>query len=247
MIEEQVVTDKSGKVLICIPTYNEKQNLSRIVSAVFNAVPDLHILVIDDNSPDGTGRIADEISQNDPRVHVLHRYFKKGLGTAYLEGFSWALTRGYAFIFEFDADFSHNPEYLPGFISLLRSGEADVVVGSRCVNGGGVVNREMYRRFISWGGSVYARLILGGNVRDLTGGFNGFCREALQRIDLERIKSNGYCFQIELKYRCIKRGMRVVERPIIFPDRAHGASKMSNSIFSEALWHVLKLRFDKNI
>lgn len=227
--------------LICIPTYNEAENLPRIVPAVLEAVPEAHVLVADDNSPDGTGALADEIAARDGRVHVLHRRGKEGLGKAYLAAFAWALERDYRYVFEFDADFSHDPKYLPGFVAVLERG-ADVVVGSRRVAGGGVENWGAMRRFISWGGSLYARTILQVPIRDLTGGFNGFRREALEVMDLEGVGSTGYCFQIELKYRALKHGFKVVELPIVFPDRVHGVSKMSGDIFMEAVVQVWRLR-----
>jgi dolichol-phosphate mannosyltransferase len=230
------------RVLICIPTYDEKDNLEPIVSAVLTAVPDAHVLVIDDDSPDGTGEIADQLSRADERVHVLHRSAKQGLGKAYLAGFAWGLARDYELLFECDADFSHDPRYLPGFIALLTAGEADVVIGSRRVAGGAVENWGPLRRLVSWGGSTYARLVLGVPVRDLTGGFNGFRREVLDAISLETVEATGYAFQIELKYRAFMRGYRVVERPIIFPDRRVGQSKMSGHIFLEAITMVWKMR-----
>lgn len=227
--------------VICIPTYNEAENLPLIVPAVLDAVPEAHVLVVDDDSPDGTGRLADELAAADPRVHVLHRQGKEGLGKAYLAAFDWALSRDYRYVFELDADFSHDPSYLPGFIGLLAD-DADVVVGSRRIPGGGVEDWGVVRRFVSWGGSLYARTILGVPVRDLTGGFNGFRREALEAMDLAAVQSSGYCFQIELKYRAIKKGFRVVEQPIVFPDRVRGVSKMSGAIFMEAVVQVWKLR-----
>jgi dolichol-phosphate mannosyltransferase len=227
--------------LICIPTYNEAENLPLIVPAVLDAVPGAHVLVVDDASPDGTGRIADALAAASPHVHVLHRAGKEGLGRAYLAAFHWALARDYRYVFEFDADFSHNPLYLPEFIGLLEH-DADVVVGSRRVPGGGVENWGPVRRFVSWGGSTYARTILGVHVRDLTGGFNGFRREVLERIGLDDVTSTGYCFQIELKYRALRQGFRVIERPIVFPDRVRGTSKMNSSIIAEAMLQVWKLR-----
>jgi dolichol-phosphate mannosyltransferase len=227
--------------LICIPTYNEAENLPLIIPAVLAAVPRAHVLVVDDASPDGTGRMADELAAASPHVHVLHRAGKEGLGRAYLAGFQWALAHDYRYVFEFDADFSHNPLYLPEFVALLEN-EADVVVGSRRVQGGGVENWGALRRFISWGGSMYARTILGVPVHDLTGGYNGFRREVLERIDLDQVSSTGYCFQIELKYRALRRGFRVIERPIVFPDRVRGTSKMNGSIVTEAMLQVWKLR-----
>ncbi len=235
---------KGAGAVICIPTFNERENLPLIVPAVLEAVPLAHVLVVDDNSPDGTGALADEMAAADSRIHVMHREGKKGLGKAYLAAFEWALERDYEFIFEFDADFSHKPEYLPTFLALLDS-SADVVVGSRRVRGGGVENWGAARRFISWGGSMYSRVVLQVPVRDLTGGFNGFRRDALQRIGLEQVSSTGYCFQVELKYRACKQGLRVVESPIIFPDRTRGESKMSGDIFLEAVTQVWKLRRSK--
>lgn len=227
--------------LICIPTYNEKENVEPIIEAVFSNVPEANILVIDDNSPDGTGEIADRLSAVDSRIHLLHRKNKNGLGRAYLDGFRWALRRNYHYIFEFDADFSHNPEYLPDMIEALE--RYDVVIGSRRVKGGGVESWSLLRRLISWGGSFYARLILGIPIRDLTGGFNGFRRKVIEAIQPDTIKTNGYGFQIELKYRAYTGGFSVHEFPIIFPDRKYGVSKMSRKIFFEALWNVWKIRF----
>jgi dolichol-phosphate mannosyltransferase len=227
--------------VICIPTYNEAENLPRIVPAVLEAVPEANVLVVDDSSPDGTGRLADGLAAADVRVKVLHRKGKEGLGKAYLAAFRRAIDLGYEYIFEFDADFSHRPSYLPGFLQRLAEG-ADVVVGSRRVPGGGVENWGAARRFISWGGSLYARTVLGVPVKDLTGGYNGFRRQALERLGLEEVSSTGYCFQIELKYRALKRGLRVVELPIVFPDRTHGVSKMSARIFREAVLQVIRLR-----
>jgi dolichol-phosphate mannosyltransferase len=233
--------NRGAGAVICIPTYNELENLPLIVPAVLESVPEAHILVVDDNSPDGTGQVADELAAKDDRIHVLHRKGKEGLGKAYLAAFQWALDKGYEFIFEFDADFSHKPEYIPGFLDRLKK-DADVVVGSRRVSGGGVENWGAARRFISWGGSMYARTVLGVPIRDLTGGFNGFRRSALERIGLGEVSSTGYCFQVELKYRACKRGLRVVETPIVFPDRTRGESKMSSEIFLEAVKQVWKLR-----
>lgn len=237
-----MATTKHGAgALICIPTFNERENLPLIVPEVLKVLPEANILIVDDNSPDGTGKLADEIAAKDDRVQVMHREGKKGLGKAYLAAFEWALEQDYEFIFEFDADFSHKPEYLPGLLALLHS-EADVVVGSRRIAGGGVENWGASRRFISWGGSLYARTILGVPVRDLTGGFNGFRRDALEKINLSEVSSTGYCFQVELKYRACKAGLRVVESPIVFPDRTRGESKMSGEIVYEAVSQVWKLR-----
>ncbi len=233
-------TSTGTGAVICIPTYNEAENIERIVPAVLDRVPDAHVLVIDDNSPDGTGRLADALADRLPSVHVLHRAGKEGLGRAYLAGFAWALERDYRYIFEFDADFSHNPDYLPHFIALLD--RHDVVIGSRRVPGGGVENWGAVRRLISWGGSLYARTVLGVGVKDLTGGFNGFRREVLLGIGLEKVGTSGYGFQVELKYRCLRAGYDVVEAPIMFPDRVLGKSKMGPHIIGEAMMNVVKLR-----
>jgi dolichol-phosphate mannosyltransferase len=201
----------------------------------------LEVLVVDDNSPDCTGERADVLARADPRVHVLHRSAKQGLGKAYLAGFDWALARPYAFIFEMDADFSHDPRYLPRFLAEMDAG-ADLVLGSRYVKGGGTVNWGIGRQIISRCGSLYARTLLGLEVRDLTGGFKCFRREVLEALDLATVKSTGYGFQIELTYRAVKRGFRVREIPIVFEDRRVGESKMSRKIFLEAAAMVWKLR-----
>ena len=227
--------------LVCIPSYNEVENIDGILTAVLRAVPEAHVLVIDDNSPDGTGQRADARAVQDPRIKVLHRLSKDGLGRAYLAGFAWALERDYQRVFEMDADFSHNPSYLSGFLELLET--HDVVVGSRRVSGGGVVDWSLGRQLLSWGGSVYARKVLGVSIRDLTGGFNGFRREVLEAVDLHRIESRGYGFQVELKYRCVRKGFDVVEAPIVFPDRQRGESKLGPRIIGEAMVGVLRLRY----
>lgn len=229
--------------LICIPTYNEAENITRIVPAVFEQLPATHILIIDDNSPDETGKLADEMAAKDERIHVLHREKKEGLGAAYLAAFSWALERDYRFVFEFDADFSHNPKYLPVFLRALDV--YDLIIGSRRVPGGGVENWQAHRRLISWGGSFYARTILGCGIRDLTGGFNCFRREVLESLDLEAINTMGYGFQIEIKFRSVQAGFKVKELPIVFPDRVRGVSKMNSSLFFEAMWQVIKMRVGK--
>jgi dolichol-phosphate mannosyltransferase len=203
-------------------------------------VEDSELLFVDDNSPDGTGDLADELAAADPRVHVIHREGKLGLGTAYLDGFRWALDRYYDYIIEMDADFSHDPRYLPEMIRLAE--EADMVVGSRYVDGGGTVNWGLARKLISRAGGLYARTVLGVGVNDLTSGFVCYRRQTLERIDLDAIDSNGYSFQIEMKYRVIKAGMSIVETPIVFEDRRVGQSKMSADIFVEAMWMVWKLR-----
>lgn len=227
--------------LVIIPTYNEAGNIRPIVQAVLEVEPRVEILVVDDNSPDGTGEKADALAVEDPRVHVLHRAAKEGLGRAYLAGFEWALARPYRFIFEMDADFSHDPHALPRFLAEMEAG-ADVVLGSRYVEGGGTVNWGVARQIVSRGGSLYARSILGLGVRDLTGGFKCFRREVLEALDLQTVRSTGYSFQIELTYRAVRRGFKVREIPIVFEDRRVGQSKMSKKIFVEAATMVWKLR-----
>jgi dolichol-phosphate mannosyltransferase len=227
--------------LICLPTYNEKENLEPMVQALRGLpVEDLHVLVIDDNSPDGTGEIAKRLALDDDRVHVLHRERKEGLGPAYLAGFRWGLAAGAERIFEMDCDFSHDPNDVPRLAAAAD--EADLVLGSRYVPGGGTRNWGLLRRFISRGGSLYAQVLLQLGTRDLTGGFKCYRREVLERIDLDAITSLGYAFQIETTYRAIRAGFRVVEVPITFVDREVGGSKMSRAIVAEAVWKVPVLR-----
>ncbi|MBA3396747.1 MAG: polyprenol monophosphomannose synthase [Deltaproteobacteria bacterium] len=228
--------------LIVVPTYNEHDNVRGIAERFLAALPGAEILFVDDNSPDGTGALIDELVAAEPRIHVMHRAGKLGLGTAYVEGFGWGLARGYEYLFEMDADGSHDPKYLPQMLALAQDG-ADVVVGSRYVPGGGTENWGLGRKLISRGGGLYARTILGVDVRDLTAGFICWRRAALEAIELSSISSNGYSFQIEMKYRALKRGLRVVETPIVFVDRRVGQSKMSRAIFLEALVKVWGLRF----
>jgi dolichol-phosphate mannosyltransferase len=202
------------------------------------------VLVVDDNSPDGTGQIADRLWQARPRrIHVMHRAEKQGLGTAYIQGFEWALAREYDYIFEMDADFSHDPADLVRLRDAIISGGADASVGSRWVPGGGTRNWSFLRKFISRGGSVYARLILGVPVSDLTSGFKCFSKRVLQQLDLSTVRSNGYAFQVEMNYRCFTRGFKVAEVPIVFVDRRVGKSKMGTHIVTEAAWMVLRLRW----
>ncbi|MDB4970412.1 MAG: glycosyl transferase, group 2 family protein [Myxococcales bacterium] len=229
------------RVLVIVPTYNERENLPALVRAVHDHLPEADLLVVDDNSPDGTGQMADELAATDGKLSVLHRAGKQGLGTAYVAGFKWALERDYAFIFEMDCDFSHDPQYLPQLLARARSG-ADLVLGSRYVDGGGTVNWGPVRKFISRGGSFYARTILGIGVRDVTGGFKCFRRHLLEALDLDSVSAQGYGFQIEMTFRTIKQGFRVEEVPIVFVDRRVGQSKMSKKIFLEALTLVWKLR-----
>ncbi len=227
--------------LVCIPTYNERENLEAICSAVLAAEPRVDILVVDDNSPDGTGQLADELAAKEPRIKVLHREKKQGLGRAYLHAFRTALDAGYQYVIEMDADFSHDPRYLPRLLDEAMSG-TDLVLGSRYVRGGGTVNWGVGRKIVSRGGSLYARTILGVGIRDLTGGFKCFRRHVLESIGLDEVKSTGYAFQIELTYRTLKKGFTVKEIPIVFEDRRVGQSKMSRKIFLEALTMVWKIR-----
>ena len=232
----------SDEAWVILPTYNEAENLERIVGAVLAQLPDSgRVLVVDDNSPDGTGEIADRLPASNDSVSVLHRSRKEGLGPAYLAGFHVALDGGAQRIIEMDADFSHDPSYLPRLIEAAD--HFDLVIGSRYVPGGGVTDWGPMRRFISRGGSSYARLALGLPVRDLTGGFKCFRREVLEAINLDTIEARGYAFQVETTYRAIRAGFRVVEIPIVFRDRADGTSKMSRSIVAEAMWRVPAMRF----
>ncbi len=241
-----------------IPTYNEIQNLKGLLEAVFQVadakahlygVKEVNVLVVDDNSPDGTGKVAEEMSKelayrdkksDEKRLHVLHRNEKNGLGKAYVAGFAWALDRGYDALCEMDADFSHNPSYLPEFWRLLK--DHDVVMGSRYVSGGGVRNWGLARQVISRGGSVYARAFLGIPVNDMTGGYNAWKRAVLEAVDLSTLRSEGYAFQIELKWRAWKKGFRLTEFPILFEDRTRGKSKMSKKIILEAMMRVAAMR-----
>jgi dolichol-phosphate mannosyltransferase len=227
---------------VILPTYNEAENLERIVGAVLEQLPpSATVLVVDDNSPDGTGEIADGLAHSNESVRVLHRARKEGLGPAYLAGFHVALDAGAQRIIEMDADFSHDPAYLPRLIGAAEN--ADLVIGSRYVPGGGVTDWGPMRRFISRGGSAYARMALGLPIRDLTGGFKCFRREVLEAINLDTIEARGYAFQVETTYRAIKAGFRVVEIPIVFRDRRDGTSKMRGAIVAEAIWRVPAMRF----
>lgn len=229
------------KALIVVPTYNERENIEPLLAAVFEQLPEAHVLIVDDASPDGTGDVADRLAQADRRVHVIHRSGKQGLGTAYVAGFRYGLARDYVFFFEMDADFSHDPRYLPIMLGRARAG-ADLVLGSRYVAGGGTENWGALRKLISRGGSAYARAILGVKVQDLTGGFKCFRRRVLETLDLGAIRSEGYSFQVEMTFRTVKEGFVVEEIPITFVDRRVGQSKMSRAIFLEAVWMVWALR-----
>jgi len=230
------------KILVIIPTYNEKENISQILPAVLKADEAVDILVVDDRSPDGTGAVVQKIAETEKRVHLLSREKKEGLGRAYLAGFNWALKANYEAVVEMDADFSHRPEDLLGLLKDLRAGQ-DFVIGSRYVEGGATVHWGILRKIISKGGSLYARLILGFPIKDWTGGFNGWSRGTLEKIGLHRIQSNGYSFQIELKYRALRAGCQGREVPIIFEDRRVGQSKMSLKIVLEAFQKVWSFRF----
>jgi dolichol-phosphate mannosyltransferase len=222
-----------GPTLVIIPTYNESENLARIVSRTRKAIPDAHILIADDNSPDGTGKLADEIASGDDHVHVMHRLGKEGLGAAYLAGFEWGLNAGYEVLVEMDADGSHQPEQLPQLLAALA--DADLVLGSRWVTGGEVVNWPKSREVLSRGGNLWTRIMLGIPLRDATGGFRAFRRKTLLGLGLDNVASAGYCFQVDLAWRALRGGFRVVEVPITFIEREYGASKMSKRIVLEAL------------
>lgn len=224
-------------VLVIIPTYNESGSLPGIISRLRAAVPDAHVLVADDNSPDGTGDLADEMAEADGHIAVLHRPGKAGLGAAYLAGFDWGLERGYDVLVEMDADGSHRPEDLPRLLAAIDAG-ADVALGSRWVPGGSVVNWPASRKVLSRGGSLYTRLALGVPTRDATGGFRAYRADVLRSLDLETVTSNGYCFQIDLLWRALQRGFDVVEVPITFVEREIGSSKMHRGIVIEALTKV---------
>ena len=230
------------RALVIVPTYNERFNIARLIPAVLAQDACLDVLVVDDASPDGTGPVVDAIVATNPRVHVIHRQGKLGLGTAYIAGFKWALERKYDAVFEMDADFSHNPDRLPEFLRAIE--EADLVLGSRYQDGHvNVVNWPMSRLFLSYAANVYARAITGLPVFDATGGFKCFRRNVLESIDLNSVKSNGYAFQIEMSFRAWKRGFRLLEIPIVFVDRTEGESKMSKRIVREAVWMVWRLRW----
>jgi dolichol-phosphate mannosyltransferase len=228
------------RFLVILPTYNEGQNLPRIVPQILAQDPRLEILVVDDNSPDGTGRLANDLAGVNPRVHVLHREKKEGLGRAYLAGFGWGVSNGFDLLFEMDADFSHDPKFLRDLIA--RSESADLVLGSRYKSGVNVINWPMARLLLSYGANLYARWITGMPLTDATGGFKCFRREVLAALPLDKVRSNGYAFQIEMSYRAWKRGFRLAEVPIIFTDRVEGSSKMSKSIIWEGVWVVWWLR-----
>jgi dolichol-phosphate mannosyltransferase len=224
-------------VAVIIPTYNERENLESISARVRSAVPGADLLVVDDNSPDGTGELADKLAAEDAHMHVLHRPGKAGLGGAYITGFRWALERGYDAMVEMDADGSHQPDELPRLLEALDRG-ADVVIGSRWVPGGTVRNWPKSREFLSRGANTYARIMLGIEVRDATGGFRVYRADTLRKIGLDQVASQGYCFQIDLTLRALTAGLAVTEVPITFTERTRGASKMNQAIVAEAFWRV---------
>ena len=229
------------RLLVILPTYNESENLPRIIPQILERDPRLEVLVVDDSSPDGTGKLAEESAAKNPRIHVLHRQAKQGLGRAYLAGFRWGLERDYRLLFEMDADFSHDPKYLNDLIAAVDAG-SDLAIGSRYQTGVNVVNWPMARLLLSWFASKYARWITGLRLADLTAGFKCFGREVLASIPLDQVRSNGYAFQIEMTYRALMQGFRVREIPITLVDRTEGGSKMSRRIVLEAVWRVPRLR-----
>ena len=231
------------KTLIIIPTYNELENLRPLLREIFSNVPETDILIVDDNSPDGTGKLADEIHTENPQVHVMHRPGKLGLGTAYIAGFKYAVEHGYDAAFEMDADFSHDAGYLPDFLKAIE--DADLVIGSRYISGGGTPNWSPLRRLISGSGNIFARFMLNLSIQDCTAGFRCYRREVLESIDLDTVRSQGYAFQVEMLYRVLLQGFKVVEIPIIFMDRRVGKSKMSRKIIIEAFAYVIRARFGK--
>jgi dolichol-phosphate mannosyltransferase len=234
-----------NKTLVVVPTYNERENLSPLAQRLLALPVPVDLLVVDDNSPDGTGKLADDLAAEHPTIHVLHRTVKGGLGRAYIAGFKWAQERGYEFVFELDGDFSHNPDDIPMFLEAARS--ADLVLGSRYLNGIRIVNWPLRRLMLSKSAANYVRIITGMPFTDPTGGYKCFTRRALQAINLQEINSNGYSFQIEMTHRLWRQGMRIVEVPIVFTERAQGHSKMSGHIIREALIIVWRLWFQNGM
>ena len=237
--------DATGKTLVIVPTYNERENLPALAERLLKLPASVDLLVVDDNSPDGTGQLADELASKHPQIHVLHRLSKAGLGRAYLAGFKWALARDYEFILEMDGDFSHDPNDIPRFLTAVA--DADLAIGSRYSNGIRVINWPLRRLMLSLAAATYVRIITGMPFTDPTGGFKCFRRRALASLDLDAVKSNGYSFQIELTHKIWRQGMKVVEAPIIFTDRFQGTSKMSGAIVREAVWMVWSLLFQNGL
>ncbi|TDT66056.1 polyprenol monophosphomannose synthase [Frigoribacterium sp. PhB116] len=239
-----------GRTLVVVPTYDEVENLPVVAARLFTAVPEAHLLVVDDGSPDGTGELAERMSADDERVHVLHRSGKLGLGSAYVEGFTWGLGRGYSVIVEMDADGSHPPERLPEMVARVSSGAPDapaLAIGSRWVPGGSVVDWPLRRQVLSRGGNAYARIVLGLSIKDVTAGFRAYTREALAGMDLTTVDSKGYCFQVDMTLRVLDGGARVVEVPIEFRERTLGTSKMSGSIVVEAMARVTRWGLERRL
>lgn len=228
--------------LVILPTYNEKENITELVKEIFAQNLNLDILVVDDNSPDGTGQLVEDLRKNMPQLFILHREKKEGLGRAYIAGFKWALEHNYDYVFEMDADFSHQPKYLKDFLEAIK--DNDLIIGSRYIKGGGTEGWSKIRELISRGGCFYAKVILGLKIKDLTGGFKCYSRKVLENIDLDKVGSNGYMFQIEMTYKAIKSGLKVREIPIIFIERAQGKTKFNRKIIWEAIINCWKLRFD---
>ena len=231
------------KGLVIVPTYNEKENIRVIIPEILKQSDVLSVLVVDDNSPDGTGEIVDKMKSDNNRIHILHREEKNGLGPAYIAGFKWAIKNDFDYIFEMDADFSHNPERLPDFLESIKNN--DLVIGSRYIKGGKVKNWPFRRLLLSYGASIYTRIITGLKIKDCTGGFKCFRKKVLESLDLNSIMADGYAFQIEVNYKVQKLGFRMKEIPITFEDRRAGHSKMSKKIVREAIWMVWKIRFAK--
>jgi dolichol-phosphate mannosyltransferase len=229
------------KTLIIIPTYNEKENIEKIILQVLAKHESIDVLIVDDGSPDGTGQIADSLSKQNNRIFVIHRKNKSGLGTAYVAGFKYAIEKKYDYVFEMDADFSHDPKYIPDFLNAIK--EADLIIGSRYISGVNVINWPITRLLLSYYANVYSRIVTGLPVKDATGGFKCFRREVLEAIDLDKVKSNGYSIQIEMSFRAWKKGFRIKEISIVFEDRRLGQSKMSKKIVREAIWMVWRLKF----
>jgi dolichol-phosphate mannosyltransferase len=239
------MNDSAQRMIVVIPTFNEAENLAAIIGRVRTSVPDSHVLVVDDGSPDGTGQVAESLAADDDRVRVLHRPERQGLGAAYVAGFRWCLDRGFELIGQMDADGSHQPEQLPQILRGLDG--ADAVLGSRWVPGGEVLNWPWTRKVLSRGGNIYVRVAMGAPVRDATGGYRIFRRHALEAIDLNGVASRGYCFQVDVVQRLLDAGLRVTESPITFVEREHGTSKMSRNIVIEALWRVTAWGFERRI